>query len=389
LQNGNLGGVTIYDISEVGETMSFKVDFPGQVAANFTSDVKVACANDVIGFYDASTGIPNSWEWQFEPMSFEFVESDANDKNPKLRFLEDGQYSVSLVVSNEYGEDEVISENYLTIGAESGHFQDNFESWTFTDGSWMVENPDNSETWELYNVGGNGSEVAAGINFRDYYSIMQRDRLISKPFDLSDLSTAYMSFDHAYAQNATYTQVTDSLIILISADCGESWERIAAFGEDGSGIFATHQPTDDIFWPVEATDWCGQGWGAPCNTIDLSNWAGISDVRIAFETVSFYGNPLLIDNVVVSQYVAVVENLRDDQLVISPNPVKDVLKIKALDKDGTLNQLTMYDLSGRIVHSQLYQNELSVQRKPGWRSGVYIIEIKSEDQLYLQKLILK
>jgi M6 family metalloprotease-like protein len=387
LQNGNLGGVTIYDISEVGETMSFKVDFPGQVAANFTSDVKVACANDVIGFYDASTGIPDSWEWQFEPESFEFVEGDENDKNPKLRFLEEGQYSVSLVVSNEYGEDEVISESYLTIGAESGHFQDNFESWTFTDGSWMVDNPDNSETWELYSVGGNGSEVAAGINFRDYFSIMQRDRLISKPFDLSNLSTAYMSFDHAYAQNASYTQVTDSLIILISADCGETWERIAAFGEDGSGIFATHQPTDEIFWPVEATDWCGQGWGAPCNTIDLSDWAGISDVRIAFETVSFYGNPLLIDNVVVSQYVSTDENLVDNQVFVSPNPVKNWINIQFDSSENTEAMLSLFDLNGRMIYQNTLLDNTSIARKAEWKSGVYFIELQTTQMTIRQKLI--
>lgn len=389
LQNGSLGGITIYDISPVGETMTFKVDFPGEVAAAFTSDVKVACVNDTIGFYDTSTGIPDDWEWYFEPQTYEFVEGDENDKNPILRFLEEGQYNVSLVVSNEYGEDEIVFEDYLTIGAQAGHFQENFESWNFSEGSWMIENPDNSQTWELFNVSGNTGAVAAGVNFRTYYSILQRDRLISKPFDLSNLSTAYMSFDHAYAQNADHTQVTDSLIILISSDCGESWERIATFGEDGEGSFATRLPTEETFWPEETTDWCGNGWGSECNTIDLSQWAGMSDVRIAFETVSFYGNPLLIDNVVVSQYVNVAENTMDDHLVISPNPVKDVLNINGLDEDKTLKHLTIYDLSGKVIHSQFFEYELIVPRKTHWKSGVYLLEVKSAKQVFRQKMILE
>jgi len=97
----------------------------------------------------------------------------------------------------------------------------------------------------------------------------------------------------------------------------------------------------------------------------------------------------LIDNVVVSQYVNVAEIQMADHLVISPNPVKDVLNINGLDKDETLKYLAIYDLSGKVIHSQFFQNELSVPRKSSWRSGVYLIEVKSEKQVYRQKLILE
>ncbi len=389
LQNGSLGGVTIYDISEVGETMSFKVDFPGEVTAAFTSDVKVACENDIVGFYDASTGIPDSWQWQFEPETIEFIEGDENTKNLSVRFLEQGLYNVSLSVTNEFGSDTIVTEAYLNIGAEAGHFQDSFESWNFTEGSWMIENPDDSESWEIFNVTGNGGNAAAGINFRDYFSIMQRDRLVSKPFDLSNLSDAYLSFEHAYAQNAEYTQVTDSLILLISTDCGDTWQRIAAFGEDGNGSFATHMPTEETFWPDEATDWCGQGWGAPCNTVDLSPWAGSTDVRIAFETVSFYGNPLLIDNIVVSQYVNASENRFDEKLVVSPNPVKDLFYIRFNGDNNTELLSTIYDISGKVVFKKTHQNLLNIARDASWKSGIYLLETRTKDKVFRQKILLE
>jgi len=389
LQNGSLGGVTIYDISEVGETMSFKVDFPGEVTAAFTSDVKVACENDIVGFYDASTGIPDSWQWQFEPETIEFIEGDENTKNLSVRFLEQGLYNVSLSVTNEFGSDTIVTEAYLNIGAEAGHFQDSFESWNFTEGSWMIENPDESVSWEIFNVTGNGGNAAAGINFRDYFSIMQRDRLVSKPFDLSNLSDAYLSFEHAYAQNAEYTQVTDSLILLISTDCGDTWQRIAAFGEDGNGSFATHMPTEETFWPDEATDWCGQGWGAPCNTIDLSPWAGSTDVRIAFETVSFYGNPLLIDNIVVSQYVNASENRFDEKLVVSPNPVKDLFYIRFNGDNNTELLSTIYDISGKVVFKKTHQNLLNIARDASWKSGIYLLETRTKDKVFRQKILLE
>lgn len=169
----------------------------------------------------------------------------------------------------------------------------------------MIHNPDNGVTWGLHQVQGNGSSYAAGINFRSYFSIGQRDRLISKPFDFSNMSAAYLSFQHAYAQNSQYPQYSDSLNILYSTNCGQSWSTIARFGENGSGNFATHPPTAQVFWPQTANDWCGAGFGAPCQTVDLSFLAGQPSVRFAFETVSYFGNPLLIDNVVISQFVGI------------------------------------------------------------------------------------
>ena len=84
-----------------------------------------------------------------------------------------------------------------------------------------------------------------GINFSDYLELGARDRLISPPFNLAGLDQAVLSFEHAYAKK--FAAATDSLIIYISADCGETWTRIFADGENGSGNFATHELTED-FW---------------------------------------------------------------------------------------------------------------------------------------------
>ncbi len=386
LQNGSPGGVFISQISSIGETMSFKVDFPGEVQAAIEPSVYVACMDDDVKFTDNSTGLPNSWQWSFSPATVTYVEgTNQNSKNPVVKFNAEGDYSVSLTASNSFGPNTVTETNLIHVGSSSGYFSDGFESNTLSIGSWKVENPDNSITWEIFDVSGNGSTKAAGINFRSYYSILQRDRLISMPFDFSGLSSAYLSFQHAYAQNANYLQVSDSLIILASDDCGETWQRLVAFGEDGSGNFATHAPTAATFFPKEADDWCGSGWGAPCNNIDLSAYAGKNNVRIAFETVSFYGNPLVIDNVVISQFVGNQEKRESLQMSLSPNPVNETLNISQKG-EAEFTQLRIYNPAGQLQLEQKAEKNMQINTFD-WSSGIYIVVLSNQKESIRQKFV--
>ena len=118
-------------------------------------------------------------------------------------------------------------------------------------------------------MAGNGGSYAAGIELFSYYSFMKRDQLISPPIDLSSTSYAVLSFEHAYAlmQNSNYG---DSLIVKISTDCGNSWERLLELKDDGSGNFATHEWMSDPFVPALADDWCGNGYGSDCFEVDIS-----------------------------------------------------------------------------------------------------------------------
>ncbi len=387
LQNGGPGGVFISEISAIGETMSFRVDFPGQVQAQIRPGVFVACAGDAVSFSDASTGLPNSWQWSFSPNTVTFTEgTTANSKNPVVLFNAEGNYSVTLTVANSFGNNSVTETNLIQVGSRAGYFTDNFESISLNTGSWKIENPDENVGWGVLPATGNGGSYAAGINFRTYYNINQRDRLISMPFNLSGTSSAYLSFEHAYAQNSAFTQVSDSLIVLVSADCGATWQRLAAFGENGSGNFATHQPTAETFWPQTATDWCGQGWGAPCNTLDLTPWAGLDKVRIAFETVSFYGNPLLIDQVVVSQYVGQDEKTLAAGLIVSPNPVRNNFTIQTTG-EVAFQSILILDASGRLMLEKKWEKFIKLETENNWPAGVYTLILQGQQQQIRHKMI--
>jgi hypothetical protein len=184
------------------------------------------------------------------------------------------------------------------------------------------------------------------------------------------LSNASLEFQYAYAQRND--RLYDSLIVLISTNCGSSWERIYAGGPDGTGVFATHELTSD-FWPEVASDWCLEGWGATCLTIDLTAWAGNSDIKLAFESYSDLGNPLFIDNVAVSQYVG-VNQTKDHDLSVFPNPTNGALHVN-FGNSIHYNQVEVLNQFGQVVYRINTNEKVSAVVIPDLEltSGMYFV----------------
>lgn len=92
------------------------MDGLGKVApkAAFYAEVQDVCANTPVLFTDMSSNKPTQWRWRVSPASFEFAAgTDSTSQNPKISFLKDGIYSVTLKASNDYGSDQLIQSNYI------------------------------------------------------------------------------------------------------------------------------------------------------------------------------------------------------------------------------------------------------------------------------------
>jgi PKD repeat protein len=176
-------------------------------------------------------------------------------------------------------------------------FSEDFESNSFTTNQWTIDNADGGITWEVVTVAGSApGDKAAKIDFYNYANGFERDGLQTPPLDFSNYSGVSMTFDHAFRRYNTSS--ADSMVILVSTDCSNTFERIVAYAEDGTGTFATAATTTVPFDPASG-EWCTGTVGANCFTIDLSAYDGQPSVVVRFESFNngIAGNNLFIDNI--------------------------------------------------------------------------------------------
>lgn len=358
----------------------------------FSVEKTMVCTGEVISLKDRSTTCPNAWTWSFQPSTVTYHNgTDQNSPEPEVSFDSPGKYTVFLDVTNVNGTRSTEVQDLIISGGADIPFAEYFESGTLSVNEWETENPEGDFSWEVTQVpAGPPGNMAAVIPIYGTNSLGHRDRLVSAPLNLSKHTEAYLMFKHAYAQYQA--GFSDSLIVYISDDCGLNWTRVFAGGEDGNGSFATHPITTDNFIPSGEDDWCDGSFGSPCNAIDISAWAGKTDVRIAFESFSFISNNIYLDDVRISNVLSRDEfSLAKAEVNIFPNPNDGRFTVSVKNISGNF-VLRLNNLQGQTVYEDDIQltddNYLSLDL-PDIRAGVYLMNLVGDSQVVTRKLILR
>jgi M6 family metalloprotease-like protein len=380
--------VVFEDMIEVSTTILPDVNF-------MVSDT-LACTDQIIQLTDLSEICPVAWHWEITPESFEFVGgTTADSQHPEVLFTDPGYYSIKLTVENSNGTSELLRQDYIQAGGVSMlEFDGSFEALSLSQHGWMVENPDDAVTWSLWNVNGSGNGTkAAGMNFYNYFVFNQRDQLISPPINLNATESWVLTFKHAYARvNPSFT---DSLIVKISDDCGDTWTRLLTIADDGSGNFVTREPVGFEFIPILPEDWCGSGYGADCYSLDVTPWMGSRNVRIMFEAVNIVGNNLFIDDVGFdfaqnisgqgstgsADRITIYPNPASDEVVVTANGINEQLDIQVFDMHGRLIASTFMD-AGKVQSGETL-------RLDHLNKGMYFVQITGETVFETKKLIIR
>ena len=356
----------------------------------FGADHTSVCINGTVRFTDSTRYCPYAWQWEFSPTSISYMEgTNENTRNPVVEFRMAGQYTVTLTATNNNGESTLVKTEYVQAGGYSLPFTEDFEMNSLSDRSWTVVNPDYNYTWSLYQIEETGNK-AAQMKFYGYFTIGERDQLISPFLNFDGMDEVYLHFDHAYAQRFSQK---DSLIVYISDDCGDTWTRVWANGPDGNGIFATAEATPYEFIPVNSEDWCGSGWGAECITIDLSLWAGETDMQLMFEGYNDLGNDLYLDNIVISNTTGEKEILpAKGSFTLYPNQGNGLFRLDVTGIDGNFS-IAFYNSQGQRVSYREFKatgknlvQAIDLRNLP---SGVYIAMLKNSAGVQVKKLIIE
>jgi PKD repeat protein len=352
------------------------------------------CISDTVLLEDASVYNPNGWQWIFYPDAVTFVNgTSASSQHPQVKFDLPTVYDVTLMATNPNGSNSLSKTDMIYAGGLSLPFEDDFETFSFMNKSWTIENPDDEKTWEVTTVAGNGPGTnAAYVNIKSYNGLYERDRLVTPLLNLNDFNQAALEFQFAYAQR--YEQYTDSLIVYLADGCGEQLHRLVSLGEDSLNLFATAPFTMLNFVPMTAEEWCGAEGNPACVSIDLTPWAGISDLRVVFETFNGFGNNIFVDNVKITGTLSGMDESMTGNIpfTLFPNPSGGSFTLKLNDMQGELT-IMITDITGHLVYKTSFVNNEETAYKSidltNPARGLYFVEVHDEGNVWVKKVVVK
>ncbi|MHC1708117.1 MAG: PKD domain-containing protein [Bacteroidales bacterium] len=383
-----------YDVSLIisNSVGSDTLNLPGFIVVSpnllptpgFSVNDSILCSSpQIVSFNDTSKYCPTVWTWTFSPNTITFLNgTSANSQNPVVQFNEDGQYSVTLTIGNVNGTLSINKPDFIMVGGKPLPFSDDFENTPLEGKAWTIENPDNDNTWERWGTGGNPPGlVSARVKIFGTNTMGRRDRLVSPALNFSGIDFPVLYYKHAYAQYQT--DYSDTLIVMASENCGATWTRLYTGFDDGTGTFATRPPLTSNFIPANTNDWCGNNFGSPCQTIDLSAYANKKGVKIAFETVSFISNNIYIDDVNISSSTAFNNIEKNNGLLVYPNPASNRVYIESMLK---INRLIISNLIGTTIHQSEVNDNLLDLDISKLESGTYYLKLFTESGVVVSKL---
>lgn len=361
-------------------------------AAFFTASATVACAGQSIQFTDMSSNTPNGWAWTFQGG----MPASSANQNPIVQYNSPGLYEVSLTATNSFGSTTNTITGYIQVNASgpAAFFTEDFEGGIPMD--WTIDNPDGAFGWATRTVSGQASGTnAAWVNCYQYPTAGEIDGLITPAIDLQYYQNVTLSFQHAYRRYSDGGSPSDdSLIVRASTDGGVTFPfLLVALGENGNNEFATGPDTTGLFIPGKANDWCF-GAAGNCQTVDLSDFDGKSDLRLRFETVNDYGNAIYLDNIVI--YGTCFVTSTDDEwiappITVYPNPTDGDLTVDLTSNLFEEATLTIYQIDGQQVLTERRQLQpgftswnLSVEKLP---AGIYLLSVSQGNHRQIRKLI--
>jgi len=348
------------------------------VIADFTSNRQQICVGNPVAFINKSLNNPTSYKWYFSGGS----PATATTANVTVTYNSTGDYDVTLVSTNTFGQDSITLNNFITVTTPtvgtSLPFYEGFESTGFPANGIEIINSDNGITWERDTVAvAFEGKATAKINNLININYGQSDALVLPSLNLtSAASTPYLKFRWAYARSdANYS---DEMIVLVSKDCGVNFTQL--FYRTGTGLVTgTTQTTPYI--PDSNTVWKSAN-------ISLANYFTYNNVIIKIVNVTDGGNNLYIDNISIADLSVGLDVVKTNNLIIYPNPATAEIFV-SFDSAQRNATLKITDYMGRIIKKVQLQNtdgsfneRINLENLP---PSIYFLHIKTGKEEFVKK----
>jgi hypothetical protein len=232
-----------------------------------------------------------------------------------------------------------------------------------------------------HNLGGFGnSDGCVRWRFFNFSTLGEEASIFTAKLDLSDYSEASMSFSHAYAQ---ISSENDELQVSISTDCGSTWTEV--WSKSGADL-ATVAPLSSSQYYADVDDWVG-------DTIDISEYAGETEVMVKFNGISDGGNSLFVDDIFIADpatggtifvNVSEVEELANVELY--PNPSNGNVFINTPFNE---TDVEIFDAIGNRVLVSNIIGSGNQEIATDLAAGIYMVNLTSNGETTQHKLVVK
>lgn len=310
-----------------------------------------------------------SWSWSF-PTG---LPASSTERNPSVFFATEGLHLAVLTISDQFGNTDQDS-LYVSVTefAAQAFVNEDFQS-TFLPAGWFQTNYDNNAQWEQTDdAGGFGNSTQSAI-FRNFDLDSQgTDDDMNITMNTLNTFAMNMSFDVAYAQYGG--QYSDTLEVLVSTDCGANFTSVFLKGGTTLGT----APTNTNYFTPAPSEWRTE-------TMDLSAFTNFEKVIVAFRNKGHWGNNIYVDNINITSDLGIEETAK--QFDIYPNPIVSGGKLY-LEGIELGAKIILRDLNGKTILNQAISTK-EITLPSSLQSGVYWINIQTENSIWNKKLLVK
>jgi hypothetical protein len=212
----------------------------------------------------------------------------------------------------------------------------------------------------------------------------QRFQLVSPGVDLRPLIGKNPKISMMIGYLRQNTSSSEDLRLYQSKGCDYSWNqflyRNASFISYNATTYApSFKPSSPLHWKQV--------------TFSLSSYENDSNISFMIEVVSGAGNAVYIDEINIGQFNTALEGVKNIQnLNIYPNPSENEINVAYTNLDGE-TEVWLENIEGkRIANIMESSNEtgdirVTYSKDPSISNGIYILKIRSNDQVINKKVI--
>lgn len=272
----------------------------------------------------------------------------------------------------------------VVTSAEVENFKEEFTSTTFPPAGWNYIHYNPNNIMSRVSAGGFGNSTGSlkMNNFSGQEDISgQIDYFMSPSIDFSAAVSSSLVFSVAYAQYSALTN--DKLHVLVSTDCGDSWTTV--YNKQGNQLKTTTTFVTSNFTP-NASQWRSE-------TVDLSDYAGMSNVIIMFAAINNFGNNLYIDDIKMENTLGNNTSIRQkDFFNVYPNPTNGTVELVASDEMANTN-LTgkIYSFDGKLLQTFAIpiSGKTTTIDLTNYPPGMYGIQLSNDENTMTKSIIKK